>query len=332
VTRRSYRAPRRSSLGYKRKRANSGKAHVRGWPKYSGEPKVLGFPGFKAGMTRVVYREDNQKSHVKGQRITPVTVLETPPVVLFGIRSYKTTPYGLKIVNDVITNSPNKHLKRNKRFPTFENVEEQLKAMEANLDSVVEIRALLHTQPDLTGIGQKKPEILEIKVGAKSAKDAFTWTKDRLGQELQIEDFTKPGQFVDVIGITKGKGFQGVVKRHGVTKLSHKTKDGPRKIGSIGPWTPARVKWLIPRYGQLGYFRRTEYNKRVMKLGVDGSDVTPEGGFVKYGVVKNRYVAIKGSVPGPKNRMVVLRQGMRASSKTVSEPQLSYVSTVSQQR
>jgi large subunit ribosomal protein L3 len=81
----------------------------------------------------------------------------------------------------------------------------------------------------------------------------------------------------------------------------------------------------------MGYFRRTEYNKRVMQLGVNGEEVTPDGGFVKYGVVKNRYMIVKGSIPGPKKRMVILRNAMRAEDKEIIEPRISYLSTKSQQ-
>jgi large subunit ribosomal protein L3 len=204
--------------------------------------------------------------------------------------------------------------------------------MSDTLEKAYEIRAVVHTQPDLTGIGNKKPEIFEIKIGANSIKNAFDWAVEKLSQELQIEDFTKEGDFVDVVGVTKGKGFQGVIKRHGATKLSHKTKDGARKVGSIGPWTPSRIRWTIPRYGQMGLGRRTEYNKRVMKLGVDGTEVTPDGGFVKYGNVKNRYIILKGSVPGPKKRSVLLREGMRSHMRKISEPKLAHISTVTQQR
>ncbi len=110
---RSYSAPRRSSLGFRRSRASSNKPFVRGWPTLNGDPKILGFPAFKAGMTRVIYREDNPKSHIANtQRITAVTVIETPPVMLYGIRAYKMTSYGMKILGDVMTNSPSKFYKR----------------------------------------------------------------------------------------------------------------------------------------------------------------------------------------------------------------------------
>ncbi|MHA2252717.1 MAG: 50S ribosomal protein L3 [Candidatus Kariarchaeaceae archaeon] len=332
MTRRNVRAPHRSSLGYRRKRASSGKPQVRGWVNYSGDPKILGFPGFKAGMTRVIFREDRQRSHIANtNRLTAVTVIETPPIILMGLRTYKATPYGYKILADIWGASPNKFLKKRKRFPKEIDNAEQLSKLEESLESASEIRAIVHTQPDLTGTGAKKPEIMEIKIGANSLQEAFDWAKEKIGQELQIEDFTKPGEYLDVIGITKGKGFQGVIKRHGATKLQHKTKDGPRKVGSIGPWTPARLRWLIPRYGQMGYGRRTEYNKRVMQIGVDGEEITPDGGFVKYGNVKNRYIVVKGSIPGPKKRTIVMRDGTRNQSKNISEPNVSYISTISQQ-
>jgi large subunit ribosomal protein L3 len=68
-----------------------------------------------------------------------------------------------------------------------------------------------------------------------------------------------------------------------------------------------------------------------MQLGVNGEEITPAGGFIKYGNVKNRYVVVKGSVPGPKKRMVILRDGVRAQNKFIQEPKLSYVSIRSQQ-
>lgn len=332
MTRRSVRAPRRSSLGYIRKRASSRKPRVRSWSDYSSEPKILGFPGIKAGMTRLIYREDQKFSHIANtNRLMAVTVIETPPIIMFGLRTYKETPYGSRILADVYGNSPSKFLKRRNRFKEVTDLEERLQNMEDTLDQASELRAVVHTQPDLTGIPTKTPEVLEIKIGAKSVKDGFEWAKEKISQELQVEDFTKPGEYVDVIGITRGRGFTGVVKRHGVTKLQHKTKDGVRRVGSIGPWVPARIRWVIARYGQYGYFRRTEYNKRVMQLGVNGEEVTPAGGFIRYGIVKNRYILVKGSVPGPKKRMVILRDGLRNAGKEVIEPRVSYISQKSQQ-
>ena len=283
-------------------------------------------------MSRVIYKEDRPKSHVANtNRITAVTVIETPPVVLIGVRTYKITPYGLKILAEAKTHSEHKHFKRFYSVSKENNYEEQIKKVEETINEAVQVRAIVHTQPDLTGIKVNKPYVLELKVGAKSAKAALDWLKERIGQELNIDDFTKPGNYVDTIGITKGKGFNGPVKRHGITLLQKKSKHTKRGVGSIAPWTPARVQWVIPRYGQLGYFRRTEYNKRVMGIGTNPEVINPLGGFVKYGLVKNRYIVVKGSVPGPKKRMVILRDGIRAQNKMIKEPEISYFSRLSQQ-
>ncbi len=282
-------------------------------------------------MTRVIYKEDSPKSHVANtDRATAVTVIETPPIVLMGMRTYHETPYGLKILAEAKLSSPSKFLRRIRtRFPDEELYNTQLENVENSLENAVQLRAIVHTQPDLTSVGTKKPSIFEIMVGCKTFKEGFEWLKERIGQELQIGDLTKPGHYLDVVGITKGKGFSGVVKRHGVTLLQKKSKHTKRGVGSIAPWTPARVQWVLPRYGQLGYFRRTEFNKRVMIVGENPDSINPRGDFIRYGKVKNRYVVLKGSVPGPKKRMVMLREPIRAQNKLIVEPRISYVSLAS---
>lgn len=72
---------------------------------------------------------------------------------------------------------------------------------------------------------------------------------------------------IDVIGVTKGKGFAGVVKRFGVKHLQKKTHRGYRKVGCIGAWHPSRIRFTVARAGQLGYHHRTEINKKVYRVG-----------------------------------------------------------------
>lgn len=85
----------------------------------------------------------------------------------------------------------------------------------------------------------------------------------------------------------------------------------------MGPVTPGRVlPGVIPQAGQLGLQTRTEYNKRLVKIGNDGLGV--RGGFVNYGEVKKNYVLIEGSVPGPKKRLVFFRKSFRKTD--VKEP------------
>lgn len=325
-------APHRSSLGYRRVRAHRVVPAPRAWQKYEGAPKLLGFLGIKAGMTHCSYIEDKPRSHLANREvITAVTCIETPPLVVFGLRGYKRTPYGLKIAADLITLETKDELSRKLKKPKQYDFDKAQKTFESHLESIVELRAVVHTQPYLTGIGMKTPQIAEIKIGCSNTEEGFQYGLSLLGKEVLIRDVFKAGEFVDTIGVTKGKGFQGPVKRHGIKILQHKSKGTKRGVGSIGPWHPARTMWTIARYGQMGFNLRTDYNKRIMQIGSDGAQIVPDGGFVKYGNVKNNYVLVKGSVPGSKKRTILLRNPVRKPPQAEKEPQILHISTKSQQ-
>src|SRR3989344_1967273 len=91
------------------------------------------------------------------------------------------------------------------------------------------------------------------------------FVKSLIGKELTLENFAL-GSLIDVRGITKGKGTQGPVKRFGITLRFHKSEKGVRKVGSIGPWHPARVTFRTPMAGQQGYFSRIIYNLKNLSL------------------------------------------------------------------
>jgi large subunit ribosomal protein L3 len=128
-------------------------------------------------------------------------------------------------------------------------------------------------------------------------------------KELKINDIFREGQFVDVIAVTKGKGFGGVVKRYGVRIRGRKDEKHHRQIGVIGTKGVARVLYSIPQPGQLGYHRRTEFNKQILRI--SDENINPAGGFVGYGIVKNTWCLLLGSVPGPKKRPILLRYAIR---------------------
>merc|ERR1712151_835107 len=88
-----------------------------------------------------------------------------------------------------------------------------------------------------------------------------------LEQEVKVADVFKQNEMIDIIGATKGHGFNGVVTRWGVTRLARKSHRGLRKVACIGSWHPARVQFQVPRSGQRGYFHRTEINKKVYRVG-----------------------------------------------------------------
>jgi large subunit ribosomal protein L3 len=84
--------------------------------------------------------------------------------------------------------------------------------------------------------------------------------------------------------------------------------------------------------GQMGYHQRTELNKKLVKIGQEGVEITPKGGFLNYGDVVNTYVLVYGSVPGPTKRLVRMRDPTRRPKKVSNEAlNITYISTESKQ-
>ncbi|RLI09542.1 50S ribosomal protein L3 [Candidatus Bathyarchaeota archaeon] len=367
-------APKRGSLAFiPRKRARREVPRIRYWPDVEGPPRLLGFAGYKAGMTHVIMIEDRERSPNAGKEVAvPATIIETPPLVVLAIRAYEETPYGLRALKEAWMDpraydreaeegkkeieelrKRKAHLKgreaeelerqiealtakvrtaeRLKAFfkdleratclPKEPDPEEALREIEASLDRIAEIRVLVATQPRLvSGVPKKKPDIMEVKIGGGTVREQLEYAKRILGREVQVTEVFKEGQLVDVVAVTKGKGWAGVVKRWHVKILPRKTRKGRRRLGALGPWHPARVLYTVPRPGQLGYHQRTEFNKRILKIGFDGGEVTPRGGFLRYGIVRNAYVLLKGSVPGPAKRLIRLRYPARPNPRIPQKP------------
>ncbi|MFW9908407.1 MAG: 50S ribosomal protein L3 [Candidatus Thorarchaeota archaeon] len=328
-------APRRGSLAYlPRGKASKFVPRIKSWPTWEGDAsKLLGFVGYKAGMTHAVVTIDNPDSPFKGQEtVIPVTVIDTPPIRPFSIRGYRTTPYGGKLVSEVLADNLSDDLKRTMPLPKEYNQEVKMQELESKLDSISEIRMLIHTQPRLAGVPKKKPDIMEYKIGASSIQDALEYAKSVLGKDVRIADIISEGMLVDTIAVTKGHGFQGPVRRWGVRILQHKSRKTKRGVGCIGPWTPGSIRYTVPRPGQTGFHTRTSYNNAVIKLGERGEEITPSGGFVNYGVIRGDYVMLKGSIPGPVKRPVRLRFAIRPTKGHTGSPiPVSYISTASKQ-
>jgi len=89
--------------------------------------------------------------------------------------------------------------------------------------------------------------------------------------------------------------------------------------------------WRVAHAGKMGYHLRTEYNKWIMKIGNKAEEINPKGGFVNYGVVKNPYVLLKGSVSGAQKRMIRLIDSIRAKRSISEPPPITYISTESKQ-
>jgi large subunit ribosomal protein L3 len=125
-----------------------------------------------------------------------------------------------------------------------------------------------------------------------------------LGSEVKADIF-EAGEMVDVIGVTKGKGFAGAMKRHGFKGLSssHGTQKKHRSPGSIGACaTPARVFKGVRMAGHMGNVRVTTLNLKVIK-------VDPE----------RNLMLVRGAVPGPRGGLVMVRTAIRITRRTAGK-------------
>ncbi|MCE4623790.1 MAG: 50S ribosomal protein L3 [Caldisphaeraceae archaeon] len=332
-------AARRGSLGfYPRARASRFVPRVKTWPDLgSEEPKLLGFLGYKAGMTHIFTIEDRKGLPTFGKEVMkPVTIIETPPVYIVAVRGYSfDANRGLYPLTEAWGNIP-KDLERKIKNIGEVDTEKGIKKLTSNLDRLKEIRVLIATQPRLVGgLSKKKPDMIEVKVSSSNLKDSLDFAINKLGQQVSINEVFQVGQVIDVISVTKGKGWQGVIKRYGVKQLPRWTKHrkGSRKVGARshaqGTW------WETLSPGQLGFHRRTEYNKRILAIGNNGYEITPSGGFLRYGIIKGSYVMVEGSIPGAVKRPVVLRHPIRPPlwilKAGIKEPQITFISLSSKQ-
>jgi large subunit ribosomal protein L3 len=122
----------------------------------------------------------------------------------------------------------------------------------------------------------------------------------------------------------------GPVKRFGIKLQVSKSRPHRRRPGAIGAWHPARVLSTAPMQGQLGFQRRTEYNKRIIKMGDNAKEVNPKGGIPNYGEVTGNYMLIMGSVPGPRKRFIFIRKALRPIKDTTL-PAIQMISLRAQQ-
>lgn len=328
-------APRHGSLAYlPRHRAKRLVARIRFWPKIQADiPRLLGSVGYKAGTTHVFKIEDRKRSPNFGKEVTaPATILETPPILVCAVRAYTKNPYGTQTLSEAWMKDPPDDLERIFTLPEEFKTEESLKNIEANLAEVTRIRVFAITQPKQTSLSKKKPDIAEIEVGGGTIQQQFEYAKSLIGKTITPTELFKDGQFVDVVAITTGKGFQGPVKRWGVTILQAKGKKTKRGIATLGPWNPHHVMYSVARAGQMGFHQRTEYNKRILKIGADGKEVTPKGGFLRYGLVNGPYVLLEGSIAGTEKRPIRLRYPARPPRGFGEEPpQITQISLESPQ-
>ncbi len=331
--------PRRGSMAFSpRKRAQRHFGRVKSWPTSDAdEIRVQGFAGWKAGMTHVLMRDTNPKSTSAGQEVrVPVTVVEVPEMMVLGVRGYRMTPYGKQTAGEAWLESSaliEAFPDISRRIPEPKEHESDKHFEALSEEDLSEVRLIVATQPNkVSGSPSKTPEVMELGLSGGSISSQLEWAREQLGEEIGIDKVYQEGTFVDVVGITKGFGFQGVIRRFGGKLLSHKNSKRRRQHGNLGDKGTGYVRKTLRQAGQKGFHQRTEFNKNILRISEpEENEITPAGGFLNYGEISNHYMLIKGSLPGPAKRLVRLRDAVRSENKVNHPVDITYVSTASKQ-
>ena len=362
--------PRHGHLGFlPRKRSRQVRGRARAFPKDDPKqkPHLTSFMVYKAGMTHIVRDVDRPGSKVnKKEVVEPVTILEAPPMVVVGVVGYRQTPVGHKCIGTVWAHHVSTEFRRrfyknwkqsaqlafSRRKATARTKDGKLaeaRTFKAFVKKADIVRVVAHTQLRKLRnhrVGVKKAHISEIQINGGDVKAKVALAKSLLEKEVRIDSVFQQSEACDVCSVTKGHGFEGVVHRWGVACLPRKTHRGLRKVACIGAWHPERVSFTVARAGQNGYHHRTHLNKKIYQLGRSVSveakqatttfdltekTITPMGGFVGYGTVRNDYIMLKGSVAGPRRRVITLRRPMapQTSRKMTEKIQLKFIDTSS---
>jgi len=328
---------------------------------------------YKAGMTHIMREVDKPGSKLhKKEVVEAVTILEAPPMIAVGLVGYVETPRGLRTLTTVWAQHlsdqcrrvfyKNWYRSKKKAFTSYASrvADESNKDLQQELDRMKKfcqvVRLICHTDMTKIKLRQKKAHLAEIQINGGSAADKVDFGKALFERQVGVDTVFNQDEMVDAISITKGRGYEGVVTRWGVTRLPRKTHRGLRKVACIGAWHPARVKFSVARAGQNGYHHRTEQNKKIYRIGkgvhIDAEGktdpkhfnpnattetdmtqkaITPLGGFPHYGEVNEDYVMVKGGVPGVKKRVVTLRKSCvkQVSRNAMEKIELKFIDTSS---
>jgi len=357
MSHRKFEAPRRGSLGFMpRKRTKKHRGKIRKFPRDDPrrEPHLTAFLGYKAGMTHIVREVDRAGSKVhKKEIVEPVTIIETPPMIVVGIAGYVETPTGLRTLTTVWSHNLSQEFLRRlyknwyrckkKAFTKYtklfadEKGKEEVKHQIAKIKKYCSvIRVIAHTQVSKLNLRLKKAHIMEIQVNGGNVSDKVNYAVDLLEKPVNVEKVFEQSEMIDCMGATKGKGFEGVTTRWGTRRLPRKTHKGLRKVACIGAWHPSNVRFSVPRAGQNGYHHRSEINKKIYRIGLGSSDsnastefdltkktITPMGGFPHYGIIKQDFIMIKGSCPGVKKRPITLRKSLLVHTRRIAQEKIT---------
>lgn len=180
--------PRAGSRAYvPRKRARRQTPRIRHWPG-GGSQTVCGFAGYKAGMTHL-FAIDERKGRVTSgmETFIPATVIDAPPLNVIGLRAYRKGYGGMETVVDVLFEKPPPELKRALNLPKKTNTADKISRLKEQLNELSDIRLLAATQPSLTSIPKKTPDVMEIGLQGNVPKK-LDYALEQQGRQLKARD------------------------------------------------------------------------------------------------------------------------------------------------
>jgi len=370
MSHRKFERPRHGNLGFlPRKRTKHHFGKIKSFPKddASKAPHFTAFMTYKAGMTHIVRDVDRPGSKLHKKEIAEgVTILEAPPMIVAGFVGYVETPRGLRALTSVWAGHLSEEVKRRfyknwqkskqKAFTKYQKAwseagkssgEQPMAAEIARAKKYCQvIRAICHTQISKAKIGRKKAHVKEIQINGGTVEQKVDFVVGLFEQEVKVADSFSQDEMIDIIGTSRGHGYNGVITRWGCTRLPRKTHRGLRKVACIGTWHPARMQFQVPRAGQDGYHHRTEINKKIYRIGKSVKDdphgartgadltdksITPMGGFSHYGEVTQDWIMVRGTVMGPRKRLITMRKSLlpQMSRRATEKIELKFIDTSS---
>merc|ERR1712216_410978 len=257
-----------------------------------------------------------------GEVVEAVSLLEAPPIMVVGVVGYVETAQGMRTLTTVWAEHLNDEVKRRfyknwfkskkKAFTKYvKKYADGAKDVTAELERIKKycqvVRVIAHTQIRKIKLRQKKAHVMEIQVNGGSVAQKVDFARGLFEKQVPVDAVFGQNEMIDIIGVTKGHGFEGVVHRWGVTRLARKTHRGLRKVACIGAWHPARIQYSVARAGQNGYHHRVEINKKIYRIGkgedkcnattnfdITEKTITPVGGFPHYGIMSEDFIIVKG--------------------------------------
>jgi large subunit ribosomal protein L3e len=356
MSHRKFEAPRHGSLGFlPKKRTKHHRGRIRSFPRddQAKECHLTAFMGYKAGMTHILRDVERPGSNLhKKETVEPVTIIETPPMMAVGVVGYVETPTGLRSLTTVWAEHLSDEVKRRFYKNWFKSKRKAFTKYakkyteEGNTDIATElqrikdhctcVRIIAHTQIKKVKLRQKKAHIMEIQVNGGDIAAKVDFAQSLFEKAVDVNSVFAQNEMIDICGVTKGHGREGVVTRWGVSRLPRKTHRGLRKVACVGCWHPAHMYFTVARTGQRGYFHRTEVNKKIYRIGAAGDaksasterdltekDINPMGGFPHYGIINEDWLMVKGGVAGKVKRVLTLRKSLLTHTKRSSLEQIA---------